>query len=219
MFTVMVLETQTRTRLAEVDWAMPNLVFCAFFMSEWALGLLLVANRSEYLRDPMKIADFVSSIPFGYFFQGLRLVRLLRLMRITRVVLRARRFRGRGARAVRMIGVVGAPSFAGALALRIVEPETVESFYDALWWAIVTLSTVGYGDIMPQTGPGKAVAAVLIVIGIGVFGYVAGFMTSLLQDREDDETLVALDRLHREFEALSGDIRALREQLNDGGGS
>ena len=63
---------------------------------------------------------------------------------------------------------------AGGLAIEIAEPETFPSLTDALWWSMVTVSTVGYGDVVPQSVVGRAVATVLIIFGIGIFGYVAG---------------------------------------------
>jgi voltage-gated potassium channel len=103
---------------------------------------------------------------------------------------------------LRVAGVVGSTVFAGAMALRIVEPETGRSMTDALWWSLITVSTVGYGDIVPLTDVGCVVAAVLVFFGIGVFGYAAGFMGSLMEDPEEDEILAAVKRIERQVEAL-----------------
>ncbi len=203
LFTVMVLETGLG--LADERYAAysaVNLGFCVFFLAEWALGLAVSLDRRAYLRSPALGLDLVSSIPFGYLFQGLRIVRLFRIARIGRLMLRARRFRGRGAALIRAAGIVSATVFAGAVALRIVEPETCPRFGDALWWSLVTLSTVGYGDILPVTAAGKAVASVLIIFGIGVFGYVAGFMATLLDDPEEDQILATVQRIEARLARL-----------------
>ena len=61
-------------------------------------------------------------------------------------------------------------------------------FWDALWWSIVTISTVGYGDSFPVTTGGRIVAVILIFIGVGIFfGYIAGFMANLLEIDEEEE--------------------------------
>ena len=182
MFTVMVLETSTGATKAGFSYAKANLFFCSMFLIEYFAGLALARSRGAYLRDPTKLTDLVSSVPFGYIFQGLRLVRLLRILRLTRVMWRARRFRGKGAKLVRAAGMVGSLTFAGAMAFRIVEPQSTSSLFDAVWWSIVTLSTVGYGDVMAVTSAGRVVAMALILAGIGVFGFMAGFVTSMMED-------------------------------------
>lgn len=202
MFTLMILETSTGDLTSVVESELVNTGFCAFFLLEWMLGLVLAERRLAYLKDPMNLFDLLSAIPFGYVFQSARLARLVRVFRLLRVFLRAKRFRGRGAQFFRAAGVLGSTALAGALAFRTVEPETTRSMGDALWWAIATVSTVGYGDIVPASGGGRIVGTVLVVCGIGVFGYVAGVTTALLQDSDEDETLQRLRRIEEKLEAL-----------------
>jgi voltage-gated potassium channel len=207
MFTVMVLETSVGTGPRQlVTYSKLNLVFCTCFMTEWVLGLLFTDDRKAYLRSPAHGLDFLSAIPFGYLFQSLRIMRVFRVVRVLRFVWHTQRFKGKGAKLVRTVGIVGATLLAGALAMRIVEPELVPDFRDALWWSLVTLSTVGYGDIVPATSSGRLVASLLIALGIGVFGYTAGFMASLMEDPEEDEIL-------ERVKSLQADLSALREQL------
>ncbi len=202
VFTIMVLETSYGERRI-VGFERANLFFCVSFVIEWTLGLAIAQDRRKFLVDPHNIADFVSSIPFGLVFQSARAVRLLRLVRIARLAFKARRFRGRGAQAVRAVGLVAALTFSGALALRIVEPSATTGFFDALWWSIVTLSTVGYGDIMPITPEGKVVGTLLILAGIGTFGYAAGMVTTWLRDPDEDEVLTRLTEIDRKLAELN----------------
>lgn len=55
----------------------------------------------------------------------------------------------------------------------------IQTPYDAFWWTLVTLSTVGYGDLVPKTEQGRFVASLLILFGVGLFGAISGFMASL----------------------------------------
>ncbi len=55
----------------------------------------------------------------------------------------------------------------------------IHNAYDAFWWTLVTLSTIGYGDIVPQTEEGRFVASLLILFGVGLFSALSGFMASL----------------------------------------
>lgn len=62
-------------------------------------------------------------------------------------------------------------------------PESnIHNASDALWWVFVTISTVGYGDHYPVTTLGKILAAVIIVCGVGLFGMVAGLVSSMISD-------------------------------------
>lgn len=202
LFTVMLLEAGVRQDPPVVDYNLVNLGFCVFFIVEWLLGLYVSQKRREYLTNPTYVADLISAIPFGYLFQGLRIVRLMRVTRVLRIILRARRFHGTGARLVKTAGIVGATAFAGAMGIRVVEPQTFTTFADAIWWSIVTMSTVGYGDITPVTDLGRFVASILIIFGIGVFGYVAGFTASVLDDTQEDSMVETLARLEERVEAM-----------------
>ncbi len=54
----------------------------------------------------------------------------------------------------------------GAIAMRLVEPDEFSTMGDALWFSVVTVSTVGYGDFVPESGPGKFVASVIMIFGL-----------------------------------------------------
>ncbi len=204
MFTVMVLEATTgQAQDKGFGFEEANQIFCMCFLIEWGLGFWLAGNRLQYFIRPEKLIDLLSSIPFGYMFQSMRAVRLLRLLRVLRIIGRARKFSGKGSHLVRLIGIVGSTVLAGALGLRVIEPETVTSFSDALWWSLVTLSTVGYGDIAPVTQSGRILAGILITLGIGVFGYAAGFVSSLMEPPEDQELKESIRRLEEKVDALS----------------
>lgn len=216
LFTIMALELVAGTaRERLMTLATLNLGFCAVFLAEWVVGLVVAEKKLRYLVSLEKVLDLVSSIPFGYFFQGMRIARLVRVVRVVRLIVRARRFRGASARVLRALSIMGATVFAGAVGLRIVEPETVPTLADSFWWSLVTLSTVGYGDILPVTGLGRIVAGVLIFFGIGVFGYIAAFMTSLMTDPEEDEILATVKRLETQVAALT-ELVAAQQQHEPG---
>ena len=71
---------------------------------------------------------------------------------------------------------------AGGGCLSIIEPETVKGgFGDGIWWAVVTASTVGYGDIAPATPLGKMLASVVMLMGYGILAVPTGIVTVELQ--------------------------------------
>lgn len=86
------------------------------------------------------------------------------------------------------------------------QPEAFESIPHAMWWAIVTLTTVGYGDILPVTVQGKVLGAIIAVIGIGMFALpagviAAGFIEEIKSGKnaragpDSDERISSLERL------------------------
>ena len=92
---------------------------------------------------------------------------------------------------------------AGAVAFQSENCPPLTNLPDALWWSMVTISTVGYGDYVPKTPVGRMVATALILLGVGVVGYIAGFMTNLMNVDEDDERQEDLLRIEAKLDALA----------------
>ena len=74
---------------------------------------------------------------------------------------------------------------------------TIKTADDVIWWAIVTTSTVGYGDYYPVTAPGKVLAAMVMILGIGLFATLAGALASRLTAISRPENTRSIhDRIH-----------------------
>ena len=86
-------------------------------------------------------------------------------------------------------GVAGLTWLTSAAAFTIVEDvgtdRPVESFFDALWWSLATITTVGYGDIYPVTGAGRIIGGFTMIIGISTFALVTAKVAQFLV-RDDD---------------------------------
>jgi len=84
-------------------------------------------------------------------------------------------------------------------------PEaTIHSLSDALWWAVSTITTVGYGDKYPVTPEGKAVALTLMLVGIAIFGLVTATLASLFVERDAEQ----------EADSIRADIARLEDKLD-----
>ena len=187
----------------------------SFFM-EWFIGFVMSSRRGAYLVDRQNLLDLVSCLPFGVATKCARLFRLIRVIRIFRVLIRAKRYSGPVREIARMLFLVGTILCVGAYTILLVEPEMVTpegltepSFEAAMWWAIVTISTVGYGDLYPSTFAGRMVAVPLITVGVGVFGYVAGVMTQLLNFEEETSqpaTQADMKRLESKLDRLAAHL-------------
>jgi voltage-gated potassium channel len=164
---------------------------------------------------------FLVTHPLDLLMVLLPLLRPLRVVRI--VVLLAEVFRRHAEATKRLQAAVYVVSVTGMIllvsSLAILDAERggadsqVADFGDALWWSVVTASTVGYGDTVPQTAEGKAIAAFLMFAAIGLVGLVSGSLASWFVDRvsaaeetaeraEFAELRARLERMERQIAEL-----------------
>lgn len=97
---------------------------------------------------------------------------------------------------------------------RIVDPDSFPTVWDGMWWATQTVTTVGYGDIVPQQTVGQIIAAVLMITGLSLFAVVTGSITSAFVTRaQQDARHQQVDELRDALAAIRDDIAALRAEL------
>lgn len=202
----------------------PDAVVWAVAFGTWAVFLvdLVVHVRLSpgYLRTKAGWFDlFLVVTTFPWFLVGAgeasgftQLLRLARLQRVAKVAVSTpsiRRFMERLGRPVLYAAVVWFTC--SIIVYRVEGPENgFTSLPVGLWWGIVTLTTVGYGDLVPKTGVGRFVAALLMVAGVALLGTVAASLASLfrMEDKADepaDEGTV---------EHVGSDVAALRTQVD-----
>lgn len=168
--------------------------FTTFFVVEYVTKLALAENRWLFVRT--NIIDLLAILPFLRFFRllrGLRILRLLRLIRLVRLGnMVARRLSmlegGRNLREVLIILVVFLATVLGGsigvlLFERDVEGSGFQTLGDGLWWSIVTLTTVGYGDKYPLTTAGKILGGFIMLTGLSFYGLVAGLGSTYIITR------------------------------------
>lgn len=154
-------------------------------------------RRLHYLVTPMALVDLVAILPFYlsmFFTVDLRILRLLRLARLIKLgrystamqtlyqVIRAEARTLLAALSVLMLIMVFAATGIYYLE-RHVQPEEFSSIPAAMWWALVTLTTVGYGDVVPITPLGRIFGALITLLGIGVYALPAGILSSSFTSR------------------------------------
>jgi len=158
------------------------------FVGDYFARLYLAADKKLYVKT--HIIELIAILPFDALFKGLRSLRIFRMLRSTRALRalrllrlaayfgRAHRFASRFLRQHNFQYVLFFTVLTvliGAAAVRYFEQM---GFYDALWWAFVTATTVGYGDISPSTAGGRIVAIMLMLVGIGFISTLTGTIAS-----------------------------------------
>ena len=178
----------------------------ALFVLDYVVRLLLAQHRGRWvLRHLLDLA--VIALPL------LRPLRLLRLVTLLNVLNRRASVGLRGRVAAYLAGGSVLLSFVAALAVldaeRLNPDASITSFGDAWWWALTTMTTVGYGDTFPVTTTGRFIAAALMVGGIALLGTVTATLASWLADRVREEE-AASDDVLAELRALRREIAELR---------
>lgn len=193
-----------------------ELIFVIIFIVEYVLRVWTSSliypelspglARLKFIISPMAIIDFVSILPFFLPLVGfssgairtLRLVRLLRVFKINRytdsLYLIGKVLRTRATQLISSIAVIVTLIFIAAMLMYDVEhtaqPEVFKNAFSAMWWAMSTITTVGYGDIYPITNLGRILSAIVTFLGIGLTaiptGIIsAGFIEQLQEDRPE----------------------------------
>jgi voltage-gated potassium channel len=195
------VRTKTGLPLEEIEWAI-----WAVFVAEYLVRFTIAPVRWRMVRN--HVFDLiVIALPFMRGLRGLRAVRsftrslfaLGGTASMGRALATARQVaRRRGPRYALLL--VSVATIAGAIIVLNVEfdaPDSnIQSFGDALWWAVSTVTTVGYGDRYPTTSEGRAVAFVLMVLGLGLFSVVTARIASFfLAEEEQDGVSARLERI------------------------
>ncbi|MEM8949873.1 MAG: potassium channel family protein [Pseudomonadota bacterium] len=153
--------------------------------------------RLSYALRPLSIADLLAILPFylsaliNIDLRMLRALRLLRVLKLSRystsigLLLDALRSEARAIAAaifILSLLVLIAASFA-YVAEQHVQPEAFGTIPDALWWAVITMTTVGFGDVVPMTPFGKVIGSIIAVIGIGMVALPAGLLAAAFSEQ------------------------------------
>jgi voltage-gated potassium channel len=187
------------------DW-----VVWLVFVLEYTIMLAMVRDRASYVRrHKLNVLVIILTFPLLPQLMGIagaaRLSRIGGLLRMSAaVMLAARSMRGVLGRPG-MLGVFAASLMLiilGAFLIRMLEPQTVhDNMGNSLWWAIVTASTVGYGDISPTTFWGRVVAVILMVAGIGLISTVSGSIAAYFVDQDEGKDIDRVERRLARIEA------------------
>ena len=184
-----------------------EIVIITIFSIEYLLRIFVTNKKFKYIFSFYGLIDLLTILPFYLSLtidlRSLRALRLLRLFRILKLV-RFNKAINRFQEALKIareeiiififatcivlyLSSVGIFFFENAI-----QPDKFSSVFHSLWWAIVTLTTVGYGDIYPLTLGGRIFTFFILILGLGIVGIPAGLIASALtavrRKEENDST-------------------------------
>ena len=180
-----------------------DVLIWAIFAVDLAVKVIVAPARIRYMRRHW-LEVLVVAVPF---FRPLRIVRLFIFG--SRAFFQVRRLVSVDYLLVYALGMV----LISATIVTSVESgqdSSITSFPDALWWAWVTVTTVGYGDMFPVTLAGRVIATMLMLVGIGLFGGLTANLATLLL-RSDQSKEPVVDELVTEVRGLREEIALLRQ--------
>lgn len=179
--TLFKLSTETSALLNYIDIAI-----CVFFFIEFCIRFYNAESKLKFMRWGW--IDLVSSIPMVNFLRAGRLLRLIRLIRVVRAFRSTKQFvnhifRNKAQGTLTSVSIIAVLLVIfSAIAILQVENDpnsNIKTAEDSIWWAYVTITTVGYGDKFPVTTEGRIIAAILMTAGVGLFGTFTAYVASL----------------------------------------
>jgi voltage-gated potassium channel len=222
LFALGILAARTAARLAPETAGILDLAdrgVCVIFLVDFAVSLWRAPDRWRYF-SRWGWLDLLSSVPmvsFARWGRAIRIVRVLRVLRgarATRIVagaiLRRRAESAFLATSMLAILLIVFASIA-ILSFETTADSNIKTAEDAVWWAITTITTVGYGDRYPVTSGGRFIASILMFSGVGLFGTLSGFLAAWFLGHPEKS---AADDLAREVRALRADIERLHQKLD-----
>lgn len=217
---VFVLESDSEDSQA-LHFIFLDSAFFGLFSIEYILRVYVAPRKRDFIFSFYGIIDLLAILPSLFLLPGFRVLRILRFLRIFRIF-KATRFilavdrLTEALREIRreLLALVILSLMLVYLAAcgihyfeRETQPEEFGTILDSMWWAIVTLTTVGYGDVYPITPGGKLFTALVTLIGVGLIAIPSGLLASVLtearverkieegsEEKMDTESVEGIDR-------------------------
>lgn len=188
------------------------------FVIDYFTRLALAKDKKHFFTH--HLFDLLSIIPASSLFtlfrvaqigQTMRLLKLLRIMRLVGLTGRLGAFFKRSELLYYFYISIAVILVAAAM---FCISEKV-SFQNALWWAITTVTTIGYGDVIPKTGIGRGAAIILMLLGIGFIGLLTSTITEFFAQEDEEKMAAQLDRIEQENHELKQELDEVHRLLKE----
>ena len=205
--------------MALETFALPAGLIEALFVADITLSLMFVAeyifrmataeNKRGYVTSFYGIIDLIALLPIViHAVSSVRVIRLLRVIRVIRL-LKVKRYNRALERYTLALKSISAEAtlFAGVAFVFIIgfafliyeveheaQPENYRNIFDAVWWAVISLTSVGYGDVYPVTAAGRMLTLAMVLTGMGIVAVPTALLASALS-REHEQDSGPIERL------------------------
>lgn len=227
VLTFVKMDKQTRELLFFIDSSI-----CFVFLSYFFWGFFRSNHKKTYLRHHW--IDFIASIPA---IEALRMMRLFQILRVIRLIratkslilplVKQRKQTTLASLLVAMILILSLASIMILLVESGAKGANIHTAEQAIWWAIVTISTVGYGDYYPVTTTGHIIGTIVIICGVSFFGVISGYMASVFVSPDEQEHIEqaqnnirhdlneVLNKMEQNQQQMLAEIHQLKIQLEN----
>ncbi|WP_026520505.1 ion transporter [Butyrivibrio sp. FCS006] len=163
--------------------------YCArVYTADYKMGFMNIKAYIAYIFTPLAIFDLLSILPVIYLLFPIPSLRLLKLIRIFRVlklvrysktmIVIANVVRKVKTQLIAVLILITIYIFVSAMLIFQLEPNLFDSFFDALYWATISITTIGYGDIYPTTDIGRFITMISALMGVAVIALPSGMITA-----------------------------------------
>lgn len=200
-------------------------VLSVFFFIDFVRRFAAAKNKAVYFFKELGWADLLASVPLPQF-KILRIFRLIKAYGLIKkagfknIVHEVSRNRASGALYLIFFMIILLLEF-GSIAVIAAErtnPDAnITTASDAIWWVYVTITTVGYGDKFPTTNDGRVVGMIVMLVGVGLFGVITGFLANKFLPSANDENPDAINSnvAISELKSEVAEIKAMLKNLSE----
>lgn len=202
-----------------------DLLICIFLLSEWIIKFYRSSSKKEFLKDKENWVTLIASIPFEILFPavipGANLLRYIMLFKLLRIMVLYNKFFHGFKKFIRKTNldiIFGGIFFTVILfTMLYIVCGSSDNLFESFYFVIVTLTTVGYGDIVPVTFNEKVITILLIVVGIFIVSTITAGLSSYLTDRliGGDEVLMiedVEDVVKKNSQEIMNELKSVREE-------
>ncbi|GAY73844.1 ion transporter [Lentilactobacillus kosonis] len=226
MAVISIALTITEVFCPPIDHNLPFLIvndsILMLFTLDYFIRLAIAPKKWYFFKN--NIFDLIAIIPFNTAFSLFRFARLFRIARFLRLVklIRIVGFSGRFSKSLRKILSTNGFGYVLLTSGTLIGVSTLIYSYSenssigrSLWWAITTTTTVGYGDVSPQTTLGRITAVVLMITGIGLIGSLTSTVTTFFFEDHNDKQNEEIADLKKQNEQILHKLDELQTALKE----